>query len=193
MTKYIIPLLIVLFLSSCSTNQKLTDGSWLISEAYHNDQKVEFVSKDYLVLVGQDGKPDLDIRFSKDGTIILPGINSSSIRGLWKIQNKQLYLSIDTAKYNRTYDMDKKVDIDVLTKESISKEKQDSLIKAESSRLEKWQNSNPLVTGEFSNAMQIYCGPFDIEIEGDFLKLKSKNTLIKARKDRRIQKMFNGL
>lgn len=190
--KRILQIIILLTFISCQDiHDKLSEGSWIISEGSYNDQRIEFASKDLIQFVDRYGNINVTLTFFSNGKIIIPGIESSDIYGSWKIVNNQLNITIDSAKYDFIYDKNRDgYDLrKLLSKDSLEMAKIDSISEHDSTR----SLDNPLDTKEFENAIKIYENPFDIKFAGDNLILKSATTTIVARKDRSLDDLFEGL
>jgi len=190
--KRITQVIILLTLVACqNSGDMLSDGSWIVSKGIYNNQEISFTSFDKLKIADRHGNIHVTMKFFQDGRIIIPGIESHDIYCNWKIINDQLYISIDSSKYDFIYDKDedKLKLIKTLTIDSLEINRIDSVLESE-------QNSkftNPLKTGEFKKVIDIYGNPFDIRFSEDNLILTSSTTTIVAKKDKSLDDLFRGL
>lgn len=188
MKSYFSTFIVLLTLGCTSYEDKLSEGSWNINNAIYNNQDINFKSHS-ITLKMLDGNGVPAFWFSKDGHISLPGIDTKDIFSKWSIDNNLLFFKIDSAYYFRIYD--DKIENDVSDFfEKMETVETDSI---RPSRLEGIRDKNPILTGEFKNAFEIYKEPFLIEINGDKLVMKSKTTYMICYKDKTIEKMFRGL
>lgn len=180
-------LIILIFFGCISCNYRrdaLQNGSWIIEEGYYNGKRIEFKSTNLLQLANVNGDILISLKFFEDGTITLPGINSSDIRAKWDLIDGKLTLRIDSAEYSSIYDKD------LVWKDLNLYMNSDS---SNSSGTKEERRIDPLRTSNFEQAMKIYENPFELNFEGDNLILESNSSKIVAVKDRSIDKMFEGL
>ena len=52
---------------------------------------------------------------------------------------------------------------------------------------------DPIGTGRYTEVMQIYGKPFVVDIHGDELELRSSTTILRAKKDNTVERMFEGI
>src|SRR5688500_11734068 len=93
------------FVSSCGQRDVLVDNNWILVGGTFQGKGIEFKSTDRIFFTDQNGHVIRSLNFSKDETIILPGINSSNIRAKWTSEGNEIRFSIDSMRYPfRTFD-----------------------------------------------------------------------------------------
>ncbi len=182
-TGIVLVLLIAAFVTGCSSNEDAIMGrSWIIDKGEYLGNPIEFRSTDFLQLTDVAGNIFANLEFSNDGSIGLPGINGPNMRGLWRIEDDSIFLSLDSARYARI-------------RTNLTQWHKNQLAKGDSTVVLNDTTPQPgeLESGDFSAAMDIYKHPFAFVIDGEHMVLRSKTTRITAHQDRTIDKMFEGL
>ena len=182
-------LILLIAATGCtSKSELLSKGSWNIQSAVYGGKPIVFNSTSISFKMA-DGNGAPAIWFFKDGKTLLPGINCRDISAKWNLKEDILTLTIDSSYYNRVYNSEVEVDIaeffngiETIETDSVMVPKNDHFIK-----------KNPLLSNEFYDAMKIYGEPFIIELDNDYLKLKSNSSSFIATKDKTLENLFRGL
>ena len=174
---------LIILLCACGQRSELINNTWVLIDGTMNGQPIKFKSTDIVIFSNRDGKEIQCLNFSKDETIILPGINSPKISAKWKIIDDKIYLSVDSSEYY-IYNTNTS-DLSFLdTSESYKVAEEDNV---------QPKALNPLLTKEFIDAVKVYEQPFDYYISLDTLRLASKDVIIRATRERKIDDLFKKL
>jgi len=175
-------ILIAPLMSSCSHEDALTERSWIIDKGAYLGNSIAFRSTDAFQFADANGNVNAYLDFAKDGSIGIPGINCPNMRGLWRLENDSIVLTLDSARY-------RSIEI------GVAQWRKEQLAKGDSTIALNDAPSQPseLDSGVFTAAMEVFKHPFAYEIKRETLILQSKTTRIVAHKDRTIDKMFEGL
>src|SRR5688572_9676837 len=82
--------------TACGQRDVLVDNRWILIGGTIKNYKIEFNTIDQINFTDQNGKIIRSLNFGKDQTIILPGINSSSIQAKWTLEGDLIRFSIDS-------------------------------------------------------------------------------------------------
>src|SRR5690349_10885309 len=91
---------LVVFILSCGQKRELVKNTWIVIDGTFMGRPIEFHSTDLLKFTDRTGSEIKNLNFSKDQTIVLPGINSPNISARWVIEDDKVRFSVDSIRYS---------------------------------------------------------------------------------------------
>jgi len=172
-----------LALVGCSHIQDLKESSWILTEGTYLDKPIAFKAPQGFQIADTDGNVFIHLAFFDDGSTVLPGIKCDDLFGQWRAEGNTVTLTLDSAKYEhiRSSTVSTLRFNSVMTDSTFTNEPDTSGV------------DDPIGTGRYTEVMNVYGSPFEVDIDGDELVLRSSTTTIRARKDHTVDKLFEGL